>query len=68
VSRKNTSTVKIKTDFGSFFIHVESNDDMTGASGVWISKQQKLDDSAIDRLVNDIIEGVHQGVEALSKN
>ena len=38
---------------------------MTGASGVWISKQQKLDDSAIDRLVTDIVEGVHQGVEAL---
>jgi hypothetical protein len=66
VSRKNTSTVKIKTNFGSFFIHVESNGDMTGASGVWISKQQKLDDSAIDLLVNDIIEGVHQGIEELT--
>ncbi len=66
MSRKNTSTVKIKTDFGSFFVHVESNTDMTGASGVWVSKIQKLDDSSIDKLVNEIIEGVHQGVKALT--
>ncbi len=67
MSRKYTNTVKVKTDFGSFFIHVESNDDVTGASGVWISKQQKHDNTAIDRLVNDIVEGVHQGVEDLMK-
>ena len=66
MSRKNTSTVKIKTDFGSFFVHVESNTDMTGASGVWVSKIQKLDHSSIDKLVNEIIEGVHQGVKELT--
>ena len=66
MSRKNTSTVKIKTDFGSFFVHVEGNADMTGASGVWVSKVQKLDDSSIDRLVTEIIEGVHQGVKDLT--
>lgn len=66
MSRKNTSTVKIKTDFGSFFVHVESNADMTGASGVWVSKVQKLDDSSIDKLVTEIIEGVHKGVKDLT--
>ena len=66
MSRKNTSTVKVKTQFGSFFVHEESNDALNGASGVWISKQQKLEDSEIDKLVNQIIEGVHEGIDALS--
>tara|TARA_A100000172_G_scaffold26952_1_gene15826 strand:- start:1154 stop:1363 length:210 start_codon:yes stop_codon:yes gene_type:complete len=66
MSRKNTSTVKVKTQFGSFFVHVESNDALTGASGVWISKQQKLEDSEIDKLVSQIIEGVHEGIAGLT--
>jgi hypothetical protein len=65
MSRHNTSTVKVSTKFGSLFIHVESNQDMTGASGIWVSKQQKLDDTDIDDLVHAIIEGVHEGIESL---
>jgi len=66
MSRKNTSTVKVKTQFGSFFVHVESNDALTGASGVWVSMQQKLEDTEINTLVNQIIEGVHEGIAALN--
>ena len=66
MSRHNTSTVKVSTKFGSFFVHVESNQDMTGASGIWVSKQQKLDDTDIDDLVHAIIEGVHEGIESLT--
>ena len=66
MSRKNTSTVKVKTQFGSFFVHVESNDALTGASGVWVSMQQKLEDTEINTLVNQIIEGVHEGIDALN--
>ena len=64
--RKNPSTVKVKTQFGSFFVHVESNDALTGASGVWVSMQQKLEDTQVNTLVNQIIEGVHEGIDALS--
>lgn len=66
MSRKNTSTVKVKTQFGSFFVHVESNGALTGASGVWVSMQQKLEDTEINTLVNQIIEGVHDGIDALN--
>jgi hydrogenase maturation factor len=66
MSRKNTSTVKVKTDFGSFFVHVESNDIVSGATGVWVSMQQKLENTQVDKLVNQIIEGVHEGIDALS--
>tara|TARA_R100001129_G_scaffold184610_1_gene169967 strand:- start:1573 stop:1785 length:213 start_codon:yes stop_codon:yes gene_type:complete len=66
MSRKNTSTVKVKTQFGSFFVHVESNDALNGASGVWVSMQQKLEDTQVNTLVNQIIEGVHEGIDALN--
>jgi hypothetical protein len=66
MSRHNTSTIKVPTKFGSFFVHVESNPDASGASGVWISKQQKLDESEIDTLVRDIIEGVHLGIQSVT--
>ena len=66
MSRKNTSTVKVKTQFGSFFVHVESNDALNGASGVWVSMQQKLEDTQVNTLVNQIIEGVHEGIAGLT--
>tara|TARA_R110000744_G_scaffold125671_4_gene231343 strand:+ start:258 stop:464 length:207 start_codon:yes stop_codon:yes gene_type:complete len=66
MTRRNTSTVKVPTKFGSFFVHVEGNQDATGASGVWVSKTQKLEDSAIDDLVTDIVDGVHAAIESLT--
>ena len=61
MSRSLTKTVKVKTDQGSIFTHLEF-DQQLNITGLWVSMQQKKRDTQIEGLVNSIIDAIHDTI------
>lgn len=58
-NRMRTVTRKVKTSFGSMYIHIHYDDKGTPCGG-WISDPGKEPDSTISQLVKDLSEGLHE--------
>ena len=61
MSRSLTNTVKVKTDQGAIFTHLEF-DEQLNITGLWVSMQQKKRDTQIEGLVNSIIDAIHDTI------
>jgi hypothetical protein len=65
MSRSLTKTVKVKTDQGSIFTHLEFDCELN-VTGLWVSMQQKKRDTQVEDLVNSIIDAIHDSISEVN--
>ena len=65
MSRTLTTTTKINSKFGSLFTHVEF-DVLGKVVGVWVSTQQRHEDTDIDGICKAIGEAIHDAIVEVS--
>lgn len=67
MSRHQCSRQKVDTDFGTMYIHIDL-DTFARPTGGWISTPGKEPDSEIQKLIDQLAEGLDQALQGWNKD